>query len=84
MKCKCIEQVNAQLREHNTELDLVNIMDHGPPMRISVALKVATRKVHSGTRTPAKTLLAAFCPFCGRNLQDKPKAALRKKAKAKS
>lgn len=82
MSCKCIEQVNEQLAEHNSALDLAQTMDFGPPLRIRVHLQIATRKIHP-SRKPAKAVLASFCPFCGKSTQDKPKPAARKKAAGK-
>ena len=71
MTCKCIEQVNEQLGPYNTELDTVHTIDW-ETKKIGTELAIATRRADSSKRTKCKTVLASFCPFCGKSLTDKP------------
>jgi len=64
--CKCIEQFNKQMAEHNTRIVIpfmVN-MDTGEKSRPDQPL-VTTEKIDSSKRGSAKKVMASFCPFCG-------------------
>lgn len=56
MACECLKRVDAELVSVNSGL------------RASMTGKVvlATRKLEPQKRQPARTMLATFCPFCGR------------------
>lgn len=75
MVCKCIEQVNEQLREHNTELVLVQSLGMTPgKMTFETHLAIATRRIEAlRDGKKAKMVVAAYCPFCGKTLAKKPK-----------
>lgn len=82
MNCDCYLQVNRQLAEHNTELDVGSQLLRTPKMRIIPVIYIATRKVDSSKRVSAARIIAAYCPFCGMKIDDgasrtKRKAALR-------
>lgn len=58
--CDCIGKVNAALEEYNTQLDLA-FNTAG-----KVAVTVATVRINTlRDGKKAKTVIAAFCPFCG-------------------
>ncbi len=79
MACKCIELCNKELAKQgcNTRIDIPFIINFktgktGPPR-----CKIATCKADSKKRGPIRTLLAAFCPICGKAYEP-----MKKKAKA--
>lgn len=60
--CDCITTVNQQLAAHNTKLG-VGFGVQGTKM--VMRLLIQTHKLDSRVRTPAMTVSAMFCPFCG-------------------
>lgn len=66
--CNCLEQVNEELLQHNTRLKrelMLNFKTGEATMTKQVFL--ATEKVDSKKkREPAKSVLASYCPFCGK------------------
>jgi len=83
MSCKCVDQVNEQLKAHDTNTQLMEklTMDFST-MKCESHLVIATYKVDSSKRESASTMLASCCPFCGKSFAKKP-AAKRKAAKKK-
>jgi hypothetical protein len=71
-QCKCLEQVNAELAKHNTTLDLAASLDRENLTFCMDNLIIATRKIDTKQRGPTKTMIASFCPFCGKSCT-KPK-----------
>lgn len=68
--CDCIKQVNAELAEFNTEIEVAWTVDfEGKEMPAYV--EVRTGKVDSSIRGPAKRVIATYCPFCGRRYEKK-------------
>lgn len=71
-KCTCIEQCNEQLKEkgENTAIDV--------PLRINFATGtsyppqccIAVVKRDTKNRKKTITLLAAYCPMCGRKYEE--------------
>lgn len=64
--CKCVQQLNEQLAERNVVIvqelmfDFKNgKADMSPPL-------ILVRKRDSDKRTKLPTLLASYCPFCGK------------------
>ena len=65
--CNCILQVNEQLKEHNTQLDTPIWMTPDP--RHS-AVFLSTVKLDKSKRGTAKRVIAAYCPFCGKSVDE--------------
>jgi hypothetical protein len=65
----CFEQVDEELRKHNTRLVRpVQVDFNHQPVRLRMHLALATEKIDRKKRHPAKTVVAAYCPFCGKKL----------------
>lgn len=60
----CVQRMNAALAEHNTQI-AVAISFTEPSREL---IKVTTCKTDSGKRGKPMTVLATFCPFCGKSL----------------
>ena len=69
MACKCIEKTNEALKEHNAELD-TSFKFNFKTGKAPIVLPVALRK-RSPSRKPLPTLMATFCPFCGKRVLKK-------------
>ena len=57
---KCLKDLNKALEHHNTKL-VGNLIGTN-------AVLIETEKVDSKTRGRPKTVVATFCPFCGKKL----------------
>lgn len=65
--CRCAEQVNEQLAKFNTRLErpmLLNLTTG----ESRCGLEIAAAKVNPKLRGRKKTVLATYCPFCGKRL----------------
>lgn len=60
MKCKCLEQVQEQLAKHNQTLVFSFTFDG------NTYINIATEKIDKTKRTKQKSIIAAYCPFCGK------------------
>jgi hypothetical protein len=79
MNCQCFRVVNAKLEKHNTMLDMRMCLNREDGrMTLEPQLAIVTVKIDSKNRVGPKTLLASFCPFCGKSLTAKPKAQRKK------
>ena len=65
--CKCIDRLNADLAEFNTELDLVHSINFTNGSSRDW-IQLATRKIDSKKRGKPKAVVASYCPSCGRKL----------------
>ena len=66
--CECAEAVNVALEKHNTRLVRPFVLNlEGKPRKVETHLAVAVEKIEPRKRA-LKTVLAAYCPFCGRKL----------------
>lgn len=64
MPCKCIEQMDAKLAEHNTRLQVTfGFPRDGSPSYIRPFL--GTEKIESRKRVGPALALPSYCPFCG-------------------
>lgn len=80
MACKCIEKLSKQLEKENIALATETLFSFTPGKVSSrTVLPIATRKIMP-SRKRLRTVLGAFCPFCGKLVEGKAKP--RKKAKA--
>ncbi len=61
MKHKCFENVNEHLAKFNTQLD-INLLNTNQVF-------VSTLKVDSKKRVKPRTVIATYCPFCGKVLK---------------
>ena len=71
MPCECIDQMNAKLADHNTELDLTMCIprDNSPAF---LRPAIRTRKIESRVRKGPAIAIPTFCPFCGEPYQPQP------------
>ncbi len=62
--CDCFTKVNRLLREHNTAIDLVNVisMKTGNFERV---MCVPTTRIDTKKRKGPLRVFASFCPMCG-------------------
>ena len=58
--CKCIDEVNVLLKNHNTRLIVPFMLDGSAGRVIVETIKIDTKK-----RGKAMRLHATYCPFCG-------------------
>lgn len=71
MACECVERVNEHLEQFNTVLRRASMMNMTTG-NIRHALVVATeRRSLAGKRQKVKTVLATYCPFCGKRADGK-------------
>ena len=75
MNCKCVEKINKQLEPYNTQIAMSHSIDFSTGKCDSLVL-IETESTRP--RGKKKQVVVAFCPFCGRDCEKKPK-----KAKAK-
>jgi hypothetical protein len=73
MPCECIDQMNAKLADHNTELDLTLCFprDSSPSF---VRPSIATKKIESRVRKGPAIAIPTYCPFCGGRYEPEPAA----------
>lgn len=60
--CDCIDKVNKTLAEHNTRLDLANVINMKTGV-MSLVVEVPTKKINP--RKPKLRMEPIYCPFCG-------------------
>ena len=63
--CDCVEKINKQLKDHNTRISTSMTISRDLSTT-GVGLQVTTHKIDTKIRKPAMSLLASFCPFCGK------------------
>lgn len=61
--CKCIDRVNRELAKRNTKVEVILSVD------ASLLIGIRTSKVDELRRGKPVTLLATFCPMCGKKLR---------------
>ncbi len=67
VSCSCANLVDNRLRDFNTRL-VKQICLNMDTRSADAALTIATEKIDAKKRAPKKTVLATYCPFCGRKL----------------
>ena len=67
--CTCITKINEKLAEHNTQIS-TSLTVSRDLTTMGIGLQVPTHKIDSKRRKPAMTLLATFCPFCGKKWEN--------------
>lgn len=60
--CNCKKELSKVLAQHNTELES-NLFDEN-------TIFIATEKIESRKRGKAKSVIAAYCPFCGKKIPE--------------
>lgn len=72
MSCNCIDEMNAKLTLHNTELALTfGITTTGACLDLPT---IETKKIETRKRVGPALAIATFCPFCGTNYRETAKA----------
>lgn len=70
--CNCIELVDAELVEHNTQINVTMTLGQKP-----LRARVDTHKIDDHKRGRPMTVTATYCPFCGKKyLEGKPDGTL--------
>lgn len=59
--CNCISEINSQLEQYNSALEVTLPLKAGARSRIILS----TRKLDTKKKGKAITLTGSFCPFCG-------------------
>lgn len=62
--CRCVEQVNAQLVEHNARIETLFVMGNSHINESPPVLKL--EKLDTRKRKEPPPVLCSFCPFCGK------------------
>jgi len=62
--CTCIARVNKQLKQHNTCLEQVSMVNFETG-KVRQSLQITTAKIERKRGKP-KVVLPTFCPFCGK------------------
>lgn len=57
--CTCAEELNTKLKEHNYKLTR-NLLEENAPMLIEI------HKIEKRKRTPSMSMVASYCPCCGK------------------
>lgn len=75
MACKCITMCQKALEDKgsNTRLDVPFSFDMTTGKMGTARIKLATVKADSKKRVPLETLVATFCPICGKRYTPKGK-----------
>jgi hypothetical protein len=63
--CDCFNKVNEALKPYNTCLKKTITMTQGATLSMGLAMTIATEKIDSTKRKPAKSVMPTYCPFCG-------------------
>ena len=64
--CNCVKQVNDQLQNYNTMLDLRLSVDFSTGKMYDTPPIVATVKIDTKKRGQPATIICVYCPFCGK------------------
>lgn len=65
-QCNCLEQVQEQLKEHNTTI-VQSLQINFKTGKGSLSNpRIAVQKINSKSKKPAIPILCAHCPFCGK------------------
>lgn len=72
--CNCIDEVNRELERSgsNTHLVIPNRMrssESGDWVRLPPAVEIATAKSDGKSRNRKATVIATYCPFCGKRYE---------------
>ena len=73
MACECIDQMNAKMAEHNTEIQVTFGFprDGSPSFMLPL---IGTKKIESRVRKGPALAIPTFCPFCGEPYRPQPAA----------
>jgi len=62
--CECLEKVDAQLAQYNTRVGTaLSLSEDMSQMWVDIV--ISSEKVEKKKRGRARTIVAAYCPFCG-------------------
>lgn len=63
--CDCVKNINEKLIEHNTRISMSFTITRDLSTMGS-ALTVPTEKIDKKNRKKPMTMIASYCPFCGK------------------
>ena len=70
--CKCVQIINKELKQHNTVLSEVSMLNFKTG-KCRQSLQIVTQKI-ARARGKARVVLPTYCPFCGNRTAPKPSA----------
>lgn len=77
MNCECVSKIDAQLKEENRALNGKSLIFDRNAGQIGVKLVIDThwidlKKAPRGLKQHPGTILANYCPFCGKETEFAP------------
>ncbi len=66
--CKCVEEMDKELKSHNGRVALAILMPAEGSNRLRSRVLVQTMKLDTKKRKPVPAVMASYCPFCGESL----------------
>lgn len=72
MKCDCLEKIDKCLKEKNLRLTGFAFEPHFNVVPTFKTERIDPDKVPKGMRKSPPTMLASYCPFCGKPVRDTP------------
>ena len=75
MACKCLSEMDAELRKHNTRIQTQFSFAGGNLADVICTPYIGTEKIDTKQRKKALGIVATFCPFCGLKYREKRNAA---------
>ena len=73
--CKCATQMDAAIKEHNYVLCRNLLEGENAPALVEIA------KIDRKKRTPSMSLVANYCPFCGKKYPEREKRGVLRSAR---
>ncbi len=68
MSCNCVEEVNQRIKDKNVRIGVgLTLIEN---KRLSVVVLVAAEKIDKKKRGRVPSLIATYCPFCGKKWEE--------------